>query len=138
MSKMFLIICLTVHGLSGRKKKSHERRYIKSLSTATQLLVLRRLLCRGASGRYIKSNLIYMVLIYLDDANLDKFDSKKWKDNLYLNYNSEKPQCQTKRMTLKRYCLPSKKYVNNDAQAVNLEICLEGYDNYVDMFGSNN
>ena len=75
-----------------------------------------------------------MVLIYLDDANLDKFDSKKWKDNLYLNYNSEKPQFQTKWMTLKRYCLPSKKYVNNDAQAVNLEICLEGYDNYVQMF----
>ena len=55
----------------------------------SRLLALRRLLYRDASGRYINSNSIYMVLIYLDDANLDKFDSKKWKDNLYLNYNSE-------------------------------------------------
>ena len=131
---MFSIIYLTAPALNGRKEMSHERRYIKSLSTATRLLALRRLLYKVRLSDNLNSNLIYMVLIYLDDASVDKVSSKKWKDNLYLNYNSEKPQFQTKWMTLKRYCLPSKKYVNSDAQSINLELCLEGHENYIDLF----
>ena len=77
-----------------------------------------------------------MTLILLDDVKVDQFDCKKYKDNLYLNYDSGKPLFQTKWLTLKRYCIPSKTYLASDAQTVNLEICVEGYDNYVELFNS--
>ena len=51
-------------------------------------------------------------------------------------YDNGKPLFQTKWVTLKRYCIPSKKYLASDAQSVNLEICLDGFDNYVGLFDS--
>ena len=77
-----------------------------------------------------------MTLILLDDVKVDKFDCKKYKDNLDLKYDSGKPLFQTNWVTLKRYCIPSKTYLASDARTVNLEICLEGYDNYVELVDS--
>ena len=111
-------------------------KYIKSRLEGLLLLVLRRSLCKNAFLEYRKSIVIYMTLILLDDVKVDKFDCKKYKYNLYLNYDNGKPLFQTKWVTLRRYCIPSKKYLASDAQSVNLELCLDGFDNYVGLFDS--
>ena len=95
--------------------QSIEKKYIKSLLMGLPLLVLRRSLCKNAFLDYRKSIVIYMTLILLDDVKVDKFDCKKYKDNLYLNYDSGKPLFQTKWVTLKRYCIPSKTYLASDS-----------------------
>ena len=110
-----LFNCTCLERREKKASQSIENKHIKSPLKDIPLLVLRRSLCKNAFWDYRKSIVIYMTLILLDDVKVDKFDCKKYKDNLYLNYDSGKPLFQTKWVTLKRYCIPSKKYLASDA-----------------------
>ena len=92
-NNLFNCTCLERRG--KKVSQSIEKKYIKSRLKDTPSLVLRRSLCKNAFLEYRKSIVIYMTLILLDDVKVDKIDCKKYKDNLYLNYDSGKPLFQT-------------------------------------------